>query len=85
MDIVERLRGPTKVTQYDSAGRLETYEASPSQLDLDAANEIERLRRELAEFRVLHPVTQIDEDAVNARLDVVAVAADEAISRGLLK
>lgn len=46
-DIVERLRGPTRVTQYDSAGRLETYEASPSQLDLDAANEIERLRAAL--------------------------------------
>lgn len=47
-DIVERLRGLQNVSQFNAAGVLETYEATPTPLDMEAAAEIERLRAALA-------------------------------------
>ncbi len=44
-DIVKRLRGDRPVTQFDAAGRLNTYDAVPSQLEREAADEIERLQK----------------------------------------
>jgi hypothetical protein len=47
-DIVERLRGTRRVTQYDSAGRLITFEARSTDLEREAADEIEKARAALA-------------------------------------
>lgn len=46
-DIVERLRARYNCTQFDSAGRLISFEGEPTPLDLEAADEILRLRAEL--------------------------------------
>jgi len=46
-DIVERLRAPRKVSAFNGAGQLIGYEAYPSEIDLEAASEIERLRSAL--------------------------------------
>lgn len=43
-DIVDRLRNSRRVSQFDSAGRLITFEAEPTGLEVEAAAEIERLR-----------------------------------------
>ena len=42
-EIAKRLRGPHRVTQFNAAGVLESYDASPAPLDLEAAIAIERL------------------------------------------
>jgi len=44
--IAERLRAPCKISQFNSAGVLETYEAYPSPIELEAADEIDRLTKE---------------------------------------
>ena len=52
-DIVERLRDGRTVLQYDSAGQLQRYTASPSPLDLEAADRIEALEAENSRLRSL--------------------------------
>ena len=46
-DLVERLRAFRPVIEFNSAGVLEHYDASPPPQDLEAADEIERLRKAL--------------------------------------
>ncbi len=44
IDIVDQLRADRKTTQFDAAGRLQDYYATPSEIDIKAADEILRLR-----------------------------------------
>ena len=60
MDIVARLRADKPATQFNRGGVLEHYTTVPSSLDLEAAQEIERLRelvdeleRELAKWKTI--------------------------------
>lgn len=53
-DIVERLRAPVMVTAHNASGTgFDRYEAEPSSTDIEAADEIERLRTERDGLRSL--------------------------------
>lgn len=46
-DIVERLRQTRRCVQFDSAGRMVAFDGEPSNLEREAADEIEKLRRDV--------------------------------------
>jgi hypothetical protein len=50
-DIVERLRETRRCVQFDPAGRLVAFDGYPSDLEREAADEIERLRNEVSALR----------------------------------
>jgi uncharacterized membrane protein len=58
-DIVERLRGVQPVSGFNAAGQIEHWDASPSLRDLEAADEIERLRQQNITLRTLFRVNMI--------------------------
>lgn len=60
-DLVERLRSDKRVSQFNSAGILESYEAMPSAIEIEAADMIERLRAEIEQLRAASQWRKIDD------------------------
>ena len=49
-DIVDRLREPRRCTQFDSAGVMVAFDGYPSDLEREAATEIDALRAKVKAF-----------------------------------
>lgn len=50
-DIVKMLRSARKVTQFNSAGQMTEFDGQPTDRELLAADEIERLRKEMKRIK----------------------------------
>lgn len=61
-DIVDRLKQVRPCRQYDSAGRLITFDGEPTLLELEAAEEILRLRYELEQAHKWQPIETAPKD-----------------------
>lgn len=75
MDIVERLRADVPVTQFDSAGRTISFDATPSPLDLEAADLIDSLRKERGALKAA--VGELNINRCVCRLDASGNIAEE--------
>lgn len=92
-DVVERLRADRPVSQFDSAGRHIRFDATPTPLELEAADEIASLRSDLSRMReasadkiamVLSEALRIEDGRI-AGIAFAAVQIAEKFERGELR